>query len=324
MPGVSRRKMSILKNAIDSIALGIEDYNSLDHRRLLSCARNLFAGILLLFKHKLAELSPPGSDEVLIKQQVLPILDPSVGLKWQGSGTKTVDVRQIKERFEGLKIAVDWERVEKINKHRNNIEHYYSLLSQKAVRVLVADSFIVIRDFIRKHLAQNPLDLLGAATWNALTSVAEVYEKEKEECEQHIQAVDWKYPCLEAALMELRCPECGSGLIDVSCQGANRCDAAFRCCSCGKKWDFESTADLSMREYYASENFSSEKDGGEPATINCPNCYHETYLLEEDLCVICEESAERVCQRCGMEIPSCEIDGEGYCSWCAHIMSKDD
>lgn len=59
--------MSILQNAIDSIALGIEDYNSSDSRRLISCTRNLFAGILLLFKHKLAILSPPGSDEVLIK-----------------------------------------------------------------------------------------------------------------------------------------------------------------------------------------------------------------------------------------------------------------
>ncbi len=67
--------MSILNNAIDSIILGLEDYESSDHRRLISCARNMIAGILLLFKHKLAILSPEDSDEVLIKQQILPKKD---------------------------------------------------------------------------------------------------------------------------------------------------------------------------------------------------------------------------------------------------------
>jgi hypothetical protein len=50
----------------------------------------------------------------------------------------------------------------------------------------------------------------------------------------------------------------------------------------------------------------------------------ETYILEEDICVLCEESVERNCQRCSFEIPLREIDGTGYCGWCAHMMSKDD
>ncbi len=83
--------MSILKNAVDSIAMGIEDYKKSDPKRLVSCTRNLSAGLLLLFKHKLAELSPAGSSEVLIKQWVLPTKGSS-GLQWVGKGKKTVDV----------------------------------------------------------------------------------------------------------------------------------------------------------------------------------------------------------------------------------------
>lgn len=94
--------MSILNNAIDSIILGLEDYESSDHRRLISCARNIFVGILLLFKHKLSILSPEDSDEVLVKQQVLPKKDPTGKIVWEGKGKKTVDVNQIKERFESL------------------------------------------------------------------------------------------------------------------------------------------------------------------------------------------------------------------------------
>lgn len=92
--------MSILQNAIDSIALGMEDFASTDPRRLISCTRNLFAGILLLFKAKLADLSPPDSDEVLIKQHIVPILDSSSYLQWKGKGEKTVDYDQIKVRFD--------------------------------------------------------------------------------------------------------------------------------------------------------------------------------------------------------------------------------
>ena len=66
--------MSILKNAIDSIEIGLEDYNTGEERRFLSATRNLYAGILLLFKYKLVLLSPPDSDEVLIKTSIKPIL----------------------------------------------------------------------------------------------------------------------------------------------------------------------------------------------------------------------------------------------------------
>ena len=315
---------SILTNAVDSIALGIEDYASSDSRRLISCTRNLFAGILLLFKHKLADLSPPDSDEVLIKQQVQPVIAPLGSLKWIGKGSKTVDVQQIKERFHSLNIAVDWKRVDEINKYRNDIEHYHSPLKQDAVRAVISDSFLVIRDFIRSHLGQDPRDLLGNETWNALTSVAEVYDKEKKECIERIEVVDWKYTSLMDALVGFRCMKCGSGLIDVKNPQDERWAVNFNCRSCGEIWDFETMAEQAIVKYFGGQNYLSVTDGGDPATINCPECDLETYLLEENCCVICEAFVERECQRCGMSIPPEEIDGEGYCSWCAHMMSKDD
>lgn len=316
--------MTILQNAIDSIALGVEDFSSLDPRRLVSCTRNIFAGILLLFKYKLSQLSPPDSDEVLIKQRVLPTFDPTTGLRWQGKGKKTVDVLQIRERFNNLSIAVDWQRVDHINEYRNDIEHYFSALSHDAVRALIADSFVVIRDFIRNQLNQDPLTLLGSSAWGTLTNVAEVYEKEKQECTGHLEAVDWKYDCLESALIEYRCPKCGSGLIDVTANGADRETATFTCRSCGEQWSFEDLAPLAISDYFAEENYRSIKDGGDPVTITCPECDEDTYVLDDDVCILCEESTERRCQMCGIKIPPEEIDGGGYCSWCAHMMSKDD
>ena len=321
---VRRREMSILQNGIDSIALGIEDYKSSDPRRLISCTRNLLAGILLLFKHKLKELSPADSDDVLIKQRILPIIDSKIGLMWKGKGKKTVDIQQIRERFDNLGIVLDWDKVEQINNFRNDIEHYYSQLSQNAIRSLIANSFIIIRDFVRIHLERDPLTLLGSETWRVLTDVAEVYEKEKQECIQNIKAIDWKSYSLENALIEFCCPECGSGLIDVNNGASDKFTAEFICRSCGTSWTSEPMIEQAIGDYFGAQNYSAIKDGDEPATITCPNCGKDTYILEEDICVACEESIERTCHRCGMEIPACELNGDGYCGWCAHMMLKDD
>lgn len=316
--------MSILNNAVDSIILGVEDYQSPEPRRLLSATRNLVAGILLLYKHKLATLSPPDSDEALIKQRVVPVVNANDTVSWRGCGSKTVDVQHIRERCVSLGISVDWNRLERIVNARNDIEHYFPTLSQVALRSLIADTFLLISDFVRAHLNQDPLSLLGAATWNVLTKVAEVYEKEKADCAARIKTVDWHYTQLQDAILDWHCPNCGSGLIDVESTGVDRWQSSFQCRACGKQWDFERGAESAVAKFLASQNHHSYKDGGEPVTILCPNCSHETYDLEEDVCLLCEKSVERECRRCGMTIPAEEIDGGGLCSYCSYVMSKND
>ena len=78
----------ILDNAIAAIELGVEDYklSEKDPRRIQSAVRNIFAGILLLFKSKLAELSRD-NDESLLKQKVLPI-QKNGKIEWVGEGKK--------------------------------------------------------------------------------------------------------------------------------------------------------------------------------------------------------------------------------------------
>ncbi len=155
--------MSILKNAVDSIALGLEDYEASesDERRVVSCARNIYAGILLLFKYKLSSLSDPNTDEALIKEKVQPkVVDNKI--LWVGKGKKTVDYQSIKDRFDSLDIKVDWDRINKINDYRNNVEHYFSNLEHKAIQGLISNSFLIIRDFIAEELQADPKECLGS------------------------------------------------------------------------------------------------------------------------------------------------------------------
>lgn len=316
--------MNLLTNAKDSIIMGLEDYSSYRSERIVSCTRNLFAGILLLFKHRLNMLSPPDSNEALIKEKVIPMIGTNGQLKWVGDGKNTVNVRQIRERFDSLGISVNWKRVDRINKFRNNVEHYHTNLSKDAMRDLISNSFLIIRDFVSQHLNLDPKDLLGDYAWNTLISVREVLEKEKEECTQFIESIEWDSESLLSALISFKCTECGSPLIKIRVPKSDIYQNVFYCKSCEAHWDFEDIAEMAIEEYFEFEHYLSFTNGNELPVIQCPGCSLKTYIIEEKWCAVCHASFEHECQRCGNKIPPHEIDGSGFCSFCSHMMAKDD
>lgn len=319
----SKEEMSILKNAIDSIAIGLEDYQATDERRIVSSTRNIFAGILLLFKHKLCELSPSDSDESLIKQRVLPEMDSTGAVRWIGKGKKTVDVQNIKERFESLEIDVDWNRLERINKYRNDIEHYFSTQNPQSVQRLISDSFLIIRDFISDHLNEDPKQLLGDVAWSVLIEVNEVYEKEKAVCGEAIESLEYFNEEIMAAFEGYSCNECGSGLIMPSNRNVEAIEVEFTCKSCGKSLPYEDIVKLAISDYFSHEVYLSHTDGGDSPIADCPEC-DGIYLYNEGICSSCGHVAEHECQRCGSAILPEELYSEPFCGYCAHVMSKDD
>lgn len=316
--------MSLIENARNSIILGLEDFESADSKRLVSAVRNVYAGILLLFKAKLSMLSPPDSDEVLIKERIIPSLNAAGVLIFRGEGKRTVDYLGIKERFGSLGVEVDWKRVERINKIRNNLEHYYSSENKDTVRGLINESLIVIRDFLTLHLDQDAQEFLGKDAWKVMISTAEVFQKEEADCRTRLASIDWLSEHLAKAVQESSCPRCESTLISPTLENVDRWDASYKCRVCGFIQDFETFAERALGEYFSFANYSSVKDGGEPATIMCPGCSQETYILEDAFCPVCEESCEHTCKLCDNPIPSSEIDGSGYCGYCSHKLAKDD
>jgi len=313
--------MSILKNALDSIAIGLEDFESTDERRIISATRNIFAGILLLFKHKLRELSPIDSDEALIKQRVLPEVDATGTVSWIGKGKKTVDVQNIKDRLESLNISVDWKRLERINKYRNDIEHYYSTLNNESVQQLISDSFLIIRDFIVDELGEDPKSLLGEDCWKILVDVNEVYVREKQKCDSSLEKLDYFSNEILYALQAHRCDECGSELTETK-DLDKAIEASFKCRACGKESHYEEIVNGAVNEFYADEAYSAHKDGGDTPVIDCPFCFSGTYIFHEGICVSCGDSATHECVRCGGNIPPEEISDDNICGYCSYKWAK--
>lgn len=313
--------MTLLANAADSIRLGLEDFDSDDDTRSLSAARNLHAGVLLLYKEKLRRLSPEGSNEVLLKKDIRPILDETGGVKFVGAGKNTVDVRQIKERFKSLKITADWVGLDEVTNIRNDIEHYYTTVGRDAVRGIISKSFLLFRDFVRGELSEDPRELVGEDAWNSMTEISDVYERERKECELAISKFEWTCDALQEAAAGTSCPDCASALIEPL-GDSKRPDV--RCRSCGKTSFFEKFAEHAMQDYYSADNHISIKDGGDRVTGICPNCSSDAYHYESGICAVCEESVEQQCMVCSSPIIPDELDDDGLCGYCRHRGMKDD
>lgn len=304
---------------MQSVQIGVEDYLSLseDPRRALSSVRNISAGIILMFKEKLRVLSPPNSDEALIKQNIQPQLDSSGKVIFCGTGKKTVDVFQIQERFKSLGVKADWKRFEGVIKIRNDIEHYCTAETTARVKELIADAFLVMREFITSELDYEPIDLLGEATWKTLLDVATVYNKELEECEQAMSLIDWGYEGIKSVAEHLRCLNCGSELLKpINPDEPNLALIEFHCSLCADSSLFAELAVSAVEECYGGEMFMSMKDGGEPPLSTCHECGKETFLIHDGVCITCGATLDyKNCSVCGNSLGTEEQDFNGLCSY---------
>ena len=320
--------MGILKNAVETIQIGLEDYKSTDPRRSLSAIRNISSGTLLLFKEKLRQLSPADSDEVLIKKDVLPSFDQESGaISFSGKGNKTVDVFQIKERFKSLGIKVDWGTFDQVINLRNTIEHYYTESTVYVINEIIAKSFLIIRDFCNEHLEEVPVELFGQEAWDIFLDVEEIYQKEKELCMESLMLIDWTYDVLKEDIEEIRCPECMSDL--VMANGAFKYVAGKSMpllCKRGlHEFDFEDVIEEYIKDALKGANTMDFQDGGDGVNTECPECSKETYIYEEDCCVACGfHQEDKKCAVCGNELSLEEASEGGLCSYHRWSSEKDD
>lgn len=308
--------MSILTNAIQAIECGIEDYESGTDARLKSSVRNMHAGILLLLKEKLSRMSDVDSEQALIKQYVVPSL---VGDKvvWKGKGKKTVDVHNLKDRLSGLGIKFDWKSFDQISGIRNDVEHYFTEAKAVLIQEAISKSFVLMRDFMEKELRVDPKKQIGSNLWDILIKINEIYEAEKEACLASHKYFKSHSHVLSSSLAELTCLNCDSDLVKFKKKGSTECR------SCGNRLSPEKTISALVEIVFAADNYISAKEGCDPKTITCLVCDEDTFIVEEMMCATCGESVSDTCSGCGMSIPVEELGGS-MCSYCEHLMSKDD
>ena len=319
-------KSPLLQNAIISIRLGLEDYESKNKHRVLSATRNLYAGVLLLCKEVLRRHSPPDSNEVLLKKTKGVTKDRDGSIRMVGVGESTVGRLEIEKIFKQLRL-VDLSKLERLAKIRNDIEHLHAP-APGAIQKAIAGAMPIIRSVIVKELEDEPSELLGQKAWSVLLEEAKVFKEEKDACMASFENVEWNSGALEESVEELHCPNCLSSLIkNESSQGVSQDDVRLVCSECGEILERETAFEDALVESKRVENYIAVKDGGEESLGNCPECHREMYVFEENKCANCDFSIEGyTCSRCSepLRLDDCQFGDYEWCSYCAHMISKPD
>lgn len=310
----------LLENSIISIQIGIEDYFSNDSKRIASCVRNLYSGILLLFKAKLLDLCPPNSDEVLIKKEIIPVIDGNK-LVFKGKGDNTIDVRDIEVRFKSLNIKTDWPIIKKIQKERNFIEHYYAASNIDTLKSIIVNTLVIVNDFIKNELSLKPIDLLGD-TWLKMITIKDIYLNEKSECINKIEKMFSFEENQIQVVKNMYCNNCGSELlIPVSTTNDIR-NAMMECTICKNKIIVINIFEKIVEEIFDPDGFENAKMGISNIK-ECPECGKYTFSELENKCYFCTFEKEYTeCERCGAELSLEEQECDGLCFYCYDQFQK--
>ena len=315
----------LFENAILSIELGVEDFETGADRRLLSAIRNVYAGVLLLSKQVLWNASPPGSDGSLIYRNLVPVKlpDGSVVMRPKKVGRNTVDRHEIEERFGSLGINLDWKRLKQLADIRNDAEHLHMKVSASVAREAFASAIPLIERLLAEHLGVKPTDVIDGETWRALLRNEQVYKNLKERCQLSFASVDWPSVRLFEALDVLRCGDCGSALVSqVDEHNSSFENLKLQCTECGEDLVMEERIEEALEDSTGVEAHIMIKDGGVSPTANCPECNRETWIVDEGNCIFCG-ALDLTCSFCQETFHPDEFNyNEGQCGYCVHRMEK--
>ena len=240
---------SLLDNAFLSIQLGLEDFAAADERRIISSVRNLYSGVLLLCKEVLRRLSPPGSNDVLIRTRTRAIKDADGSVHLVGDGKKTIDRFEIEEKFKELRLSVDLSNLKRLAEIRNDIEHLHANHARALIQEALADAMPIIRDVIVRELSEEPYALLGQAAWDALLDQARVFKAEHDACKASFAGIDWESDALADAVKEFRCPHCSSVLVrNDNAEATRPPEMVIFCSKCGEEADVEDLIEAAVVE----------------------------------------------------------------------------
>lgn len=316
---------TLFKNAIASIQIGMEDYNSPDERRIISAVRNLYAGVLLLAKEVLVQMSPDDDPDLLISKKIKAVKADDGAISFQSVGTQTLDRHDLLSRFKDLDLEINSKSLNSLSKIRNNIEHKHVSEPKEAIQVAIATALPLVTSLLREHLDADPIEELGD-TWDQMLEVEGLYKEELSACNKTLSEIKWFSKTLDKS--ELTCPDCSSKLIEqLDPENEDQEAINFKCRSCGSEPDRDKLLVNAIHEAtWALGHIRYSETGDSGPLFTCPNCGEHAIIDFEMQCALCaHEIAEDYCSRCGESFTMEELvdwDIGNLCSYCNHMMEK--
>jgi hypothetical protein len=296
----------------------------------LSSVRNLFAGVLLLFKYKIATTVDDPNDAyslIFNPPEVLPHTDGSGGIEWRPTGNfrrTTIDIENIKKRFRGFGISVDWVVIDQLQDARNQLEHLHPANTMGEVADFVAALVPVLQSFITDEMGEVPAELLGS-TWTTMLNHHQFFKATMEACRDEWKAA--KAPeGMQNWLNRCQCDECGSTLVRPVAEdidvGMTFDDEKLRylCVACNNSGEI---VPLMIGELVQAQGDYNEFDGEESPVDECDQCNHYTFVVSDGRCHWCEYELEYPeCKVCGEMLRQDDQDNSGFCGYHLHQFEK--
>lgn len=306
----------LFENALKSIKMGIEDYQSSDQDRNMSSVRNIYSGLLLLAKEVLCRKAHGVSPELVLAAHYKPTLSNGK-FELVPRGESTIDFSNLEQRFNDFGIEFNFKGLSRLQKLRNNIEHKYTKEPHKIIQQAVGAAFPYILKLI--YLCdERPEYCLGEA-WDSMILINEAFELEKKKCLETFEIVQFPYDELTGEPMV--CLNCDSELVEqLDPENTSHEQVLIHCRICKSVSDEPPyIIEKAINNKYAwemHENYTEEYVG------TCPNCAFDTYVCGVG-CVWCEEVLGD-CQLCheGLSPSTAWCDDSSICDYCGHKLSK--
>ncbi|QMT59704.1 hypothetical protein [Legionella sp. PC997] len=318
---------NLYSNAISSIQMGVEDFSKDDSKRMLSAVRNIYSGLVLLYKAKLWELSPVKDQYLLISEDINFELNGSDVIVRRKNPdklpTKTIDTTEIKKRCQSLGIQIDWLNFDGFRKERNFIEHLFPQKNNDLLKQLLSDAFVLIDDFIRSNLKLDTKRCLGQSTWEVLLNEHQLWAKELKRCHDTIDRINC-FSWVKAYLKNTTCPKCRSKLIVYQCNSDDLFDCEGKCSKC----DTFINDIINLLNYAVTSDRYNHEDmqSGIDNLTYCPECHNLSFFKSHMACLSCQTEktdSDLECKICGVQETDIDNIEDGICSYCLNRGSND-
>jgi rRNA maturation protein Nop10 len=293
-------ELSLLENGLDFITRGIDELYELyddseyqyyiypvsqPHKDYKYGVLHLFSGFLLLLKERLSHHMP----ELIFEGRIVEVkkkLD-------KGKEPNTVNLDEALERLEiGPKVIFsesDTELIRKIQKYRNQFEHYKLSVNKFEINKVIIDFIDLIDRFLIKELK---IDI----TSTSLNTNPEVRAK--------VLSIESVYRRMT-----------GKRKRDLMKLGEQ------------KLKEFQDNREKILQELDREAYIGYKEEGGIDITIECPQCGEETLIIYGDYAGVCSNeecnsySLIKNCDRCGKVTTGYEWEEE-WCDDCHNEIQR--
>lgn len=321
----------LYENAIRSIEIGILDYcaASDDARRIVSAARNLHAGILLLLKEKLRR-SSDDNGELMYKNLILTRVNGVLTYRRRRKNGKlrenehTVGADVALERLEALGCPLPEPQstyFRTLREKRNRLEHHAGTDDPMTLLECIAQGFDCACYVVEIFLGDRAEDAFDTSCWKRMVDTRDVLARVRKECFESLQSLGTPSEVSDV-LEHLRCRACDSTLVQVAELVPPYYRATLRCRVCVAQFQWQEL----VGDAAAMACWMRTANGGTRNAVKCPTCTLECFWSDLNACIACGwelgDYPTAICSLCSVRFPVLEITDLCLCSACDRVTLR--